>query len=168
MIGDCDIYGISGWRSGVHGWRSGSLLVHQDFSRENGQLSKPLPYTVALLWCTPGSSRYLFWLMDLSYYKNGGGKSMFRPQNHNLTDIADMISAWRATEQPPGGIGVWKRACRTTKRPLWRSAWRRKPRKIRTCAIKRSGLSEIMLWLGIGQYERYLRKEYTLAAGSFL
>jgi hypothetical protein len=27
--------------------------------------------------------------------------------------------------------------------------------KIRTCAIKRSGLSEIMLWLGIGQYERY-------------
>ena len=44
--------------------------------------------------------------MDLSYYKNGGGKSMFRPRNHNLTDIADMISAWRATEQPPGGIGV--------------------------------------------------------------
>lgn len=27
---------------GIHGWRSGSLLVHQDFSRENGQLSKPL------------------------------------------------------------------------------------------------------------------------------
>ena len=63
-------------------------------------------YTMALFWCTPGSSRYLYWLMDLSYYKNGGGKSMFRPRNHNLTDIADKISAWRATEQPPGGIGV--------------------------------------------------------------
>ena len=37
--------------------------------------------------------------------KTGAGSRVFA-RNHNLTDIADMISAWRATEQPPGGIGV--------------------------------------------------------------
>ena len=155
MIGDCDIYGISGWRSGVHGGDLDHFLYTRTSLGRTASYPNLLWYTNPPLWCTPGSSRYLYWLMDLSYYKNGGGKSMFRPRNHNLTDIADMISAWCATEQPPGGIGVWKRACRTTKRPLWRSTWRRKPRKIRTCANKRSGLSEIMLWLGIGQYERY-------------
>ena len=60
-------------------------------------------------WPCPGvrpAVRDIYIGLWISYYKNGGGKSMFRPRNHNLTDIADMISAWRATEQPPGGIGV--------------------------------------------------------------
>ena len=72
-------------------------------------------YTMALFWCTR-----IFLTI-----KTGAGSRVFA-RNHNLTDIADMISAWRATEQPPGGIGVRKTGMPCYETPsLWYRAQRR-------------------------------------------
>ena len=42
----------------------------------------------------------------LSVMTLGAVKCSFTPRNHNLSDSTDMISAWRATERPPGGMGA--------------------------------------------------------------
>ena len=87
---------------------------------------------------------------------------MFRPRNHNLSDITDTVLASRATKEilavqelgnGNGGLGTWEMAtwemgtvncelgtvegemaCRTTKHPSYRSTWRRCEKKLGTCA----------------------------------
>ena len=82
---------------------------------------------------------------------------MFRPRNHNLSDITDTVLASRATKEilavqelgnGNGGLGTWgmgtvncelgtvegEMACRTTKHPSYRSTWRRCEKKPGTCA----------------------------------
>ena len=139
---------------GIHGWRSGSLLVHQDFSRENGQLSKPLPYTVALLWCSTGCPNILWYTVTLLWCTTDCPNLLWYTTPPSLvyymhfrrivfhTFYCVFVGYFDLTDRFPH-VFTYFRGRKGEKE------------KIRTCAIKRSGLSEIMLWLGIGQYERY-------------
>ena len=139
---------------GIHGWRSGSLLVHQDFSRENGQLSKPLPYTVALLWCSTGCPNILWYTKPPLWCTTCTSEESFSTR---FTAFSWGILTSR-TAFPTFYcvfVGFLDLADYFPHVFTYFRGRKGEKEKIRTCAIKRSWLSEIMLWLGIGQYERY-------------